>query len=36
VKAEKTFAGEIGAAISIQAQAGRCYLFDRESGDRLR
>jgi multiple sugar transport system ATP-binding protein len=36
VKAEKTFTGEIGAAIGIQAAAGRCYLFDQETGDRLR
>jgi multiple sugar transport system ATP-binding protein len=36
VKAEKTFTGEIGAAIAIQAPPGRCYLFDRETGDRLR
>ena len=36
VKAEKSFTGEIGAAIGIQAAAGRCYLFDQETGDRLR
>src|SRR6266478_3486177 len=36
VKAEKSFTGEIGAAIGIQTAAGRCYLFDQETGDRLR
>jgi multiple sugar transport system ATP-binding protein len=36
IKAEKSFTGEIGAAIGIQAPAGRCYLFDRKSGERLR
>ena len=36
VKAEKSFTGEIGAAIGIQAPPGRCYLFDQETGARLR
>ncbi len=36
IKAEKSFSGEIGAAVGIQAPPGRCYLFDRKAGERLR
>ena len=36
IKAEKSFTGEIGAPASIQAPPGRCYLFDRKTGERLR
>jgi len=36
VKAEKSFAGDIGAAIGIAMPAIRTYLFDTASGDRLR
>jgi multiple sugar transport system ATP-binding protein len=36
VKAEKTFDREIGAPVGIRVPAARTYLFDRESGERLR
>jgi multiple sugar transport system ATP-binding protein len=36
VKAEKTFSQAIGVAIGVQVPAGRTYLFDQESGARLR
>ncbi len=36
VKAEKTFGQAIGAAIGIQVPAARTYVFDQESGARLR
>ncbi|HEY8015504.1 MAG TPA: ABC transporter ATP-binding protein [Dongiaceae bacterium] len=36
VKAEKTFDREIGAPVGIRVPAERTYLFDRESGERLR
>jgi multiple sugar transport system ATP-binding protein len=36
IKAEKTFSSEIGAAVGVQAAAERCYLFDQQSGARLR
>jgi multiple sugar transport system ATP-binding protein len=36
VKAEKTFEGAIGSGVSVHVPAARCYLFDRETGERLR
>jgi len=36
VKAEQAFDGAFGSAAGVRVPAGRCYLFDRESGDRLR
>jgi multiple sugar transport system ATP-binding protein len=36
VKADKAFEGEIGVAVGIRVPAQRTYLFDRESGERLR
>src|SRR5215475_9843384 len=36
VKAEKSFDGEIGMPVGIRVPPAAAYLFDRDSGDRLR
>jgi multiple sugar transport system ATP-binding protein len=36
IKAEKTFSREIGEPVGVQVPAARTYLFDRETGERLR